>query len=133
MPVSVAKHTGERMIHEEGPWREGIRAGGRAASLQLHFRRAIRRLAGAEPQMRAVPVCHLELCGSKVALRLTERVSNNLLRLAVNIAVHQGNVVIASNHVSECRQTLLYSLHCNSLRECIANVQQLLICRRGRQ
>lgn len=49
-----------------------------------------------------------------------EDVGDDLLRLAVNVGVHQCDMVVASDHVSERRQSLLDTLKGNGIRECVS-------------
>ena len=46
-----------------------------------------------------------------------EHVRDDLLRLAVDVWVHERNVVVARDNVPQGRQPLLYSLDRDSVRE----------------
>jgi hypothetical protein len=60
-----------------------------------------------------------------------EDVCDDLLRLAINIRVHQRDVIVASNHVPERRESLLNALKSNGVREGISQVLQFLVRRCG--
>lgn len=59
-----------------------------------------------------------------------ERVGDNLLGLAVNVGVHERDIVVARDHVAEGRETLLDALDRDARRERVAQVLQLLVGRR---
>ena len=59
-----------------------------------------------------------------------EDVRDDLLRLAINVRVHQRDMVVAGNHVPERRQPFFDALKRNGIREGIAQVLQLLVRRR---
>ena len=61
-----------------------------------------------------------------------EDVRDDLLRLAINIRVHERDVIVASDHVPERREPLLDTLKSNRVREGIPQVLQFLVRRRGR-
>ena len=58
-----------------------------------------------------------------------EDVSDNLLSLAVQIRVNEGDVVVASNHVTKSRKLLLNSLNDNLVRESVTDVHHFLVGR----
>jgi hypothetical protein len=60
-----------------------------------------------------------------------ERVGDNLLCLAVNVGVDEGDIVVAGNDVAEGREALLDTLDGNRGRERVAEVLQLLVGRCG--
>jgi hypothetical protein len=59
-----------------------------------------------------------------------EDVRDDFLRLAVNVRVHQRDVVVAGDHIPERREPLLDALEGNGVREGVAQVLQLLVRRR---
>jgi hypothetical protein len=61
-----------------------------------------------------------------------EDVRDDLLRLAVDIGVHQRDVIVASDHVPKRRESLLNALKGNGVREGISQVLQFLVRRCGR-
>jgi hypothetical protein len=61
-----------------------------------------------------------------------EDVRDDLLRLAINIRVHQRDVIVASDHVPKRRESLLNALKSNGVREGISQVLQFLVRRCGR-
>jgi hypothetical protein len=61
-----------------------------------------------------------------------EDVRDDLLRLAIDIRMHQRDVIVASDHVSERREPLLNTLKRNGVREGISQVLQFLVRRWGR-
>jgi len=61
-----------------------------------------------------------------------EDVCYDLLRLAINIRVHQRDMIVASDHVPKRRESLLDTLKRNGVREGISQVLQFLVRRRGR-
>ena len=60
-----------------------------------------------------------------------EDVRDDLLRLAIDIRVDERDVVVASDHVPERRETLLDALKSDGFRECISQVLQFLVGRCG--
>jgi hypothetical protein len=61
-----------------------------------------------------------------------EDIRNDLLRLAVNVWVNKGDVVVARDDVAKRRESLLNALDRDAVRERVAQVLQLLIgCCRG--
>jgi hypothetical protein len=61
-----------------------------------------------------------------------EYVRNNLFRLSINVWMNESDVVVASDHVSEGRQSFLYPLNGNSIWDSIPKMLQLLIRSRRR-
>jgi hypothetical protein len=61
-----------------------------------------------------------------------EDVRDDLLRLAINIRVHERDVIVASDHVPKRRESLLNALKSNGVREGISQVLQFLVRRCGR-
>src|SRR5947209_8353936 len=59
-----------------------------------------------------------------------EDVCDDLLCLAVDVWMDQRDVVVACDHVSERRKSLLDTLDLDGVRKGIAEVLQLLVCRR---
>jgi hypothetical protein len=59
----------------------------------------------------------------------TEHVLYYFLGLTVNVRVNKRHIVIACNHVAECRQTLLYALNFHGVWQAVAKMLQLLISR----
>ena len=49
-----------------------------------------------------------------------EDVRDDLLRLAINIRVHQRDMIVASDHVPKRREPLLNALKSNGVREGIS-------------
>jgi hypothetical protein len=60
-----------------------------------------------------------------------EDVCDDLLRLAVEIWMYEGDVVVACDDISERGQTLFYSLEGDGVREGVAQVLELLVSRGG--
>lgn len=56
-----------------------------------------------------------------------ERVGHDLLRLAVQVRVHERHVVVRGDAVAECRQPLLHALHDDRVRQRVADVLHLLV------
>ena len=61
-----------------------------------------------------------------------EDVRDDLFRLAINIGVHERDVIVAGDHVPKRRESLLNALKSNGVRERISQVLQLLVRRCGR-
>ena len=59
-----------------------------------------------------------------------EDVRDDLLRLAVDVRVHQRDMVVARDHVSERREPLFDALERDGVRERVSQVLQLLVGRR---
>ena len=57
-----------------------------------------------------------------------EHVRDDLLRLAVDVRVHQGDMIVARDDVTERRETLFDALECDGVREGVAQVLQFLVC-----
>ena len=62
-----------------------------------------------------------------------ERVSDDLLRLAVDVGVHERDIVVARNHVAERRKALLNARDGDRVGERVAEMLHLLIGRRARE
>ena len=58
-----------------------------------------------------------------------EHVCDDLLRLAVPVRVHQGDMVVARNDVAERREPFFDALECDRVRKRVAQVLQLLVSR----
>lgn len=58
-------------------------------------------------------------------------IGNDLLRLAVDIGVDEGNVVVACDDVSERRKALLYALDRDGVGERVPEMLELLVRGRG--
>jgi len=55
---------------------------------------------------------HKDVIGNGLTENLDlEDIGNNLLRLPVDIGVHQRNVIIAGNDIAQGRETLLHTLN----------------------
>jgi hypothetical protein len=59
-----------------------------------------------------------------------EDVCNDFLHLTVDIGVHKCDVVVARDNVAECREVFFNMLKGDSIWEGVAEVLQLLVCRR---
>ena len=55
-----------------------------------------------------------------------EHVGQNLLGLAVQVRMDEGDVVVAGNHISESRETFFNSLDSHRVRERISDLLQFL-------
>ncbi len=55
-----------------------------------------------------------------------EHVGQDLLRLPVQVGVHQGHVVVAGHHVAQGRQALLHALDADAVGEGVADLLELL-------
>lgn len=56
-----------------------------------------------------------------------EDIGNDLLRLALNVGVHQRNVVVAANDVAQRRQTLFHPLDLDRVGDRVPDVLQFLV------
>lgn len=61
-----------------------------------------------------------------------QHVRNDLLRLALDVRVHERDVVVGANDVAERRQALLDALDAHLVGDAVAQVLQLLVRRRRR-
>jgi hypothetical protein len=61
-----------------------------------------------------------------------QRVCYYLLRLALNVRVYEGHVVVATYHVAERGEALFYPLDLDAVWYRVAQVLQFLVRRRGR-
>ena len=61
-----------------------------------------------------------------------EDIRNDLLSLAVEIGMHQCDIVVTYNDVAECRKALLYSLNSNGIGYRVTEVLEFLVCSGGR-
>jgi hypothetical protein len=61
-----------------------------------------------------------------------EGVGDDVLRLAVDVRVHERDVVVAGDDVAEGREPLFDAPHLDGVREGVAEVLQLLVGRRRR-
>jgi hypothetical protein len=61
-----------------------------------------------------------------------EHVGDDLFRLALQVRVHERDVVVGADDVAERRQALLDSLDLDAVRDAVAQVLQLLVRGRGR-
>ena len=59
-------------------------------------------------------------------------VRDNFFRLAINVWMHQRNMIVACNDVSKRREPFFNALEGNSVREGVPQVLQFLVRRRGR-
>lgn len=68
------------------------------------------------------------VAGNSLAEHLDlEGVGNDLLRLPVDVGVHERDIVVARDHVTERRETLLDTLDGDTGRERVAEVLELLV------
>lgn len=56
-----------------------------------------------------------------------KNVGDDVLSLAIKVCVHESDVVVGCNAVSESGQTLLNTLHNNSVRKSVTDVLQLTV------
>ena len=72
---------------------------------------------------------HEDVIGDRLAEDLDlEHVGDDLLRLAVDVRVHERDVVVARDDVPERGQALLDALDGDGFGEGVAEVLELLIC-----
>lgn len=57
-----------------------------------------------------------------------EHVGNDLFRLPVNVGMDEGHVIVASDHIAQCRETLLDALNYDLIGKRVLDVHELLVC-----
>lgn len=68
------------------------------------------------------------IAGNRLPKHLdTENVDNDFLGFFVEIGMDQSDVIIANNHITKRRKTLLDTLHYDSIGQRVANMQQFLV------
>lgn len=65
----------------------------------------------------------------------SQHVGNNVLRLSVNVGVHERHVIVAHDAVAQRRQPLLDALHHHAVGQRVPQMQQLTVgaCARHQQ
>lgn len=65
----------------------------------------------------------------KEKTRVTGGLNVHLFSLALQIRVHERNVVVAADHIAQRGQPLFYTLDLHRVRQRIAQMLQFLVCR----
>ena len=60
-----------------------------------------------------------------------QRVGDDLFRLALEVGVHQRDVVVGADHVAQCGEPLFDALDLDAVWEGVAEVREFLVGRRG--
>ena len=56
-----------------------------------------------------------------------ENIRNDFFGLTINVGVHESDVVVACNNVSECGKSLFYTLNGHGIGEGVPQVLELLV------